>query len=206
MKLYTFLPSPNSLRVCAVANQMGIELEIVPVDLSKGEHLESEFLALNPNHKIPTLVDGDFVLWESTAIMLYLAYQSGRLIPKEPRERARMHQWISWNNAHMGPACGMLLFENLVKKLLNLGQPDPEQIKKGNQEFARYAQVLNDYLKGRGQLVGNTVTVADHHVVASFVHAESAAMPVDAYPELQRWCGEMLATPPWQSALSALKA
>ena len=206
MKLYTFPASPNSLRVFAVAHETGQDLELVPVDLSKGEHMKPEFLKLNPNHKIPTLVDGDFVLWESTAIMLYLGYKAGgKLIPTDPKQRASMHQWISWNTAHLGPACMIFLFENMVKALLNIGTPDAKQLAKGEEEFARFGAVLNDHLKGRKHLVGNSSTIADHHVFASFVHAGGCGLPVAKFPEIQRWSAEMAASAPWQKALAVLK-
>lgn len=205
MKLYTFAASPNSLRVFAVAHELGQDLELVPVDLTKGEHLKPEFLKLNPNHKIPTLVDGDFVLWESTAIMLYLAYKGGgKLIPADPKPRAQMHQWISWNTAHMGPACATFLFENMVKGMLKLGDPDPKRLAQGEEEFARFGAVLNEHLKGRKHIVGEGRTIADHHVFSSFVHAGLCGLPVTQFPEIQRWCGEMAASGPWQKALAVL--
>lgn len=206
MKLYTFPASPNSLRVFAVAHELGLDLEMVPVDLTKGEHMKPEFLKLNPNHKIPTLVDGDFVLWESGAIMLYLAYKAGgRLIPADPKPRAQMHQWLAWNTAHMGPACQIFLFENFVKGLFNLGEPDAKRLAQGADEFARFGAVLNAHLKGRRHLVGDSTTIADHHVCAVFVHAGLCGMPVAQFAEIQRWCGEMTATAPWQKALAVLK-
>lgn len=206
MKLYTFPASPNSLRVFAVAHELGQDLEMVSVDLTKGEHLKPEFLKLNPNHKIPTLVDGDFVLWESTAIMLYLAYKGGgKLIPADPKARAQMHQWISWNTAHMAPACQIFLFENFVKAMLKLGDPDPKRLAQGNDEFARFGAVLNEHLKGRKHLVGESSTIADHHVFSSFVHAAACGMPVTRFPEIVRWCAEMTASGPWQKALAVLK-
>ena len=93
MKLYTFPPSPNSRKIMAVAHYLGIELDVHFVDLTKGDQMKPEFLALNPNHKIPTLQDGDFVLWESNAIMQYLAAsQSDRsLWPREPRPQAEVN-------------------------------------------------------------------------------------------------------------------
>ena len=112
MQLYVFPPSPNSLRCQVVANQLGIELELIPLDLAGGAQTSDEFIALNPNHKIPTLVDGDFVLWESTAIMIYLCHKNpgSGLIPEDIRERSQAVQWMSWNTAHWGPACGIFIF------------------------------------------------------------------------------------------------
>ncbi|KJV04997.1 glutathione S-transferase family protein, partial [Methylocucumis oryzae] len=77
MKLYHFPISPNSRRVVAVIHHLGLECELIALDLSKGEHLTPEFISLNPNHMIPTLVDGDTVLWESNAIMQYLCAKVG---------------------------------------------------------------------------------------------------------------------------------
>ncbi len=206
MKLYTFAPSPNSLRVFAVAHELGQDLEMVNVDLTKGEHMKPEFITMNPNHKIPTFTDGDFVLWESTAIMLYLAYKAGgKLIPTDPKPRAQMHQWISWNTAHFGPACMIFLFENMVKALLKIGEPDPKQLEKGETEFARFGAVLNAHLKGRKHMVGNSSSIADHHVFASLVHAGGCGLPVAKFPEIQRWSAEMAASAPWQKALAVLK-
>jgi glutathione S-transferase len=205
MKLHTFLPSPNSLRVTAVAHELGIALELVPMDLAKGDHLQPAFLKLNPNHKIPVLEDGEFVLWESTAIMLYLSWSAGgRLIPEDVKQRAQMHQWMSWNTAHLGPACGVFLFENMVKGLLNLGAPNPKQLARADEEFARFGAVLDGHLAGRAYLVGNGRTLADHHVFASLVHAGGCGLPVAKFPEIRRWSEAMRASASWQHALAAL--
>lgn len=206
MQLYVFPPSPNSLRCQAAANQLGIELELITVDLGSRGQMDDEFVALNPNHKIPTLVDGDFVLWESSAIMLYLAQaQPGNdLIPEDLREQARMVQWLFWNTAHWGPTCGIFTFENLVKKFMNIGEPDPAQLARGQEEFARFGTVLNDHLKGRDTLVGASVTPADHAVVSWLVHAEAAELPLDDYAEITRWSGKILGSAAWQQALATI--
>ena len=206
MQLYVFPPSPNSLRCQAVANQLGIELELVPVDLPGGAHMKDEFIALNPNHKIPTLVDDDFVLWESSAIMVYLAHQrpGTDLIPEDVKERARTVQWTFWNTAHWGPTCGIFTFENLVKKMLGMGEPDPAELEKGNEGFTRFGAVLNDHLKGRDTLVGSSVTLADHAIASWLVHAEGAGLPLDGYDEITRWCGHVLGSEAWQQALATI--
>ena len=208
MQLYVFPPSPNSLRCQAVANQLGIELELITVDLQSGAQMNAEFVALNPNHKIPTLVDGDFVLWESSAIMIYLCRKKpvNSLIPEDLQEQARAVQWMSWNAAHWGPTCGIFTFENLVKKFLNMGAPDPAQLAQGQQEFSRYGTVLNDHLKGRDMLVGSTATVADHAVASWLVHAEGAGLPLDNYAEIVRWSESILGSAAWQDALGTIPA
>ena len=206
MKLYVFPPSPNSLRCQAVANQLGLELELITVDLASGAQMNAEFVALNPNHKIPTLVDGDFVLWESSAIMLYLAqtHPDNDLIPEDLRERALVRQWLFWNEAHWGPTCGIFTFENLVKKIMNIGEPDPAQLERGRQELNRFGAVLNDHLTGREVLVGESITPADHAIASWLVHAEAAGIPIDDYTEITRWSNSVLGSAAWQDALATI--
>ncbi len=206
MKLYIFPPSPNSLRCQAVANQIGVDLELVTVDLHTGAQMHAEFAALNPNNKIPTLVDGDYVLWESSAIMLYLAKTGPEndLIPENAQDRARTMQWLFWNESHWGPTCGIFTFENLVKKIMNIGDPDPAQLERGKSELERFGTVLNDHLKDRETLIGDTVTVADHAIVSWLVHAEHASIPVADYAEITRWSGNILGSSAWQQALATI--
>ena len=110
MKIYHFPYSPNSRRVLAVAFHLGLEPELIKVDLGQGEQMRAEFLRLNPNHAIPVLVAGDFVLWESVAIMQYLANQvsSNTLWPVEPKAQADVSRWLCWSLAHWGPPAGSL--------------------------------------------------------------------------------------------------
>jgi len=101
MKLYGFPPSPNTWKVRAVAAHVSVPLELALVDLSKGQQRTPEYLALNPTGRTPTLVDGDLVLWESTAIMHYLANQKpNSLWPSNPRARADIMRWQSWQLQH----------------------------------------------------------------------------------------------------------
>src|SRR5688572_130763 len=105
MKLYDFPFSPNCRKVRAVAYELGIELATSRVDILKGEQRAPAFLAKNPNAKVPVLEDGDFILWESTAIMRYLAAKSSSsLLPTEPRAGAEVDRWLSWGLAHLQPA------------------------------------------------------------------------------------------------------
>jgi len=206
MQLYIFPPSPNSLCCQAVANQAGIDLELIPLDLTQGAHMAPDFIKLNPNHKIPTLVDGDFSLWESAAIMIYLAHQApaSNQIPDDPKKRAQMVQWMFWKNAHFGPACGVYTFENLVKGLLGMGEPDPAAIEKGSEDFHRFFGVLNDHLKGRDYVLGESVTLADHALACWMVPAEPAAYPMENYGEVARWSQGILGSDAWQKALATI--
>src|SRR5262249_21731615 len=113
MKLYGFPPSPNTWKARAVAAHLGIPLELELVDLTKPR--TPAYLALNPTGRTPTLVDGDFVLWESTAIMQYIASQKpNSLWPDDARTRADIMRWQSWQIAHWGKeALEPLIFQRL---------------------------------------------------------------------------------------------
>jgi glutathione S-transferase len=99
MKLYTNLFSPNARKVHAVANELGIELDTHTVDLRAGEQRTPEYLALNPNGKVPTLVDGDTVLWESNAIICYLAGKGDTELWPKSAKRYDILRWISSSTA-----------------------------------------------------------------------------------------------------------
>jgi len=205
MKLYHFPSSPNSRRVLAVAYHLGITLDLEEVDLPKGEHLRPSFIKLNPNHKIPTLVDADFVLWESSAIMLYLVGKKpdSTLWSGDPRVQADINRWLFWNTANWGPACGIFIFEHLVKKFTNQGAPDPAEIKKGEDQFHRFATVLDDHLKGRDWLVGNNVTLADYAVGSMLDLTEAAHLPAEKYQNIRHWYGNIEKLEAWQKSAPA---
>jgi len=200
MKAYVFPPSPNARKVMAVAAHLGLQLEYHIVDLTKGETHTPDYLKLNPNGKMPVLVDGDFVLWESNAIIQYLASQKpNSLWPEGARVRADISRWQCWQLAEWMPACGALLWENLVKGILQQGEPDREAIKKGEAGFLRTAGILNDHLAQHDYLVGKDLTLADIAIAAPLEFSAAAKMPWSGFEHLQRWYGRIDALPAWQS-------
>ena len=95
----------------------------------RGAQRAPSFLAINPNGRVPVLVDGDFVLWESTAILRYLSNKrGGALVPTDARAAADMDRWLSWQLSHLGPAMSKVAFERIVKKLTGQGAPDEAAI------------------------------------------------------------------------------
>ena len=145
MKLYFLGASPNSFNVLVAAEELGVRLEKIPVNVFKGENKTPEFLKLNPNGKLPVLVDGDSTLWESNAITQYLAEQvSGNaLFPKDVRTRADITRWQFWQQAHWMRHCGTLVWEHIVKRLGQLGDPDPQEVKTGEEGVKRFGAVLD---------------------------------------------------------------
>lgn len=105
MKLYDFAFSPNCRKVRAVAYELGIELELAPVNLIQGEQRSPAFLQKNPNGRVPVLDDDGFVLWESIAIVRYLAAKQPEpgLVPRGAREQADMERWLLWQTGHLSP-------------------------------------------------------------------------------------------------------
>ena len=198
MQLYGFPPSPNTWKVRAVAAHIGVPLETVFVDLTKPR--SPDYLAINPTGRTPTLVDGDFKLWESSAIMQYIASRSSNALwPDDARMRAEIMGWQSWQLAHWSKeGCEPLIFQRLVKKLLNLGPPDEAILAKGTECFNREARVLDAHLSKNPYLVGAGVTLADFAVAAPLFYAKEAELPLAPYARVQDWFGRVSALPAWR--------
>jgi glutathione S-transferase len=198
MKLYGFPPSPNTWKVRAVAAQLGLPLDLEFVDLTKPR--APAYLALNPAGRTPTLVDGDVTLWESNAIMQYLADRaSNTLWPNDARARADITRWQCWQLAHWSKeGCEPLIFQRLVKKILNLGPPDEVILAKGTEAFNREARVLDDHLSKHSYLVGNGVTLADFAVAAPLFYAKEAELPLAPYTHIRDWFARVSALPAWR--------
>jgi|CZKU01.1.fsa_nt_gi glutathione S-transferase len=162
MKVYQLTFSPACQKVVALAHEVGVPLALVAVELFKGGARTPAMLAKNPNGKVPILEDGDFVLWESAAMLAYIAAKARRvdLAPTTPRERAEVDRWTSWEGAHFGPAIRKVAFERVVKKLAGLGAPDEAVVKTGIEEFAARASVLEQSL-GAKEYVCGRLTIAD---------------------------------------------
>jgi len=200
MKLYDFPFSPNCRKVRAVAYELGITLEYVHVDLLKGEQRAPAFLAKNPNGRVPVLEDGDFVLWESTAIQRYLASGSA-LVPRDRRVQADVDRWIAWQLAHLQPAMRVVAFERIVKPLTKQGEPDPAKIEAGTVEFAAACAVLDACL-GDKEYVAGPLSLADFALAAHYSLAGAAGLDVSRYPRVESWLARMLARDSMKRALA----
>ncbi len=206
MKLYQFPFSPNCQKVVAVAYEVGIALESVPVNLFKGEARAPALVAKNPNGRVPILEDGDFVLWESNAMLAYLAAKADRidLAPTDPRERADVDRWLGWHNAHFGPAIGKVAFERVAKKLGGLGPPDDELVKKGESEFTQVASVLDQSL-GDKEYVCGRMTIADLCMAPYAALTASCGLDFGPYPRAKAWVERMTARDSMKQMLAAVR-
>jgi glutathione S-transferase len=199
MKLYGFPPSPNTWKVRAVAAHLGQPLELELIDLAKGAQRTPAYLAINPTGRTPTLVDGDVTLWESNAIMQYIAGKTANsLWPNDTRARADTTRWQCWQLAHWGAeSCQPLTFERLVKKVLNIGPPDQAVLAKATEAFNRDAAILNSHLAKQPYLVGKDLTLADFAVAAPLFYAKEVEMPLANHLRVQEWFDRVSALLCW---------
>ena len=205
MKLYSFPASSRVVAINALINQLGLVCQRHTVDLARGDQMLPAFLAINPNHKAPALVDGDFVLWEGNAILAYLAARQPErtLWPATGHAQADVMRWLIWQAAHLdAEAWGMVAFEKNSKAVLNLGEPDPAFVMRGEQNFARFVAVLDQSLTGRRWLAGDSMTIADLAVGQVVPSAARLGLAIDGFPAVEAWYGRMAALPAWQSALA----
>lgn len=197
MKLYyaeTLMPR----KVCALAAHLRSPLELVRVDLRRGEHTTPEFTALNPNRKVPVLVHDGGTIWESNAIMGFLARRAGSdLFPADDR-LVEVTRWLSWDLQHFTRYTGALYFEYVIKPDFGIGEPDPAAVEEPLGYVRRYAEVLDDHLRGREWLVGDALTVADFAVAVALPYAGRARIPLDEFPEVARWHEQLNRLPAWR--------
>jgi glutathione S-transferase len=209
IELFVFPPSPRAFKVMAVANQLGLDCPLRIVDLGKGEQKAPDYAALNPNMRMPTLKDGDFVIWESNAIIQYLASkkpESG-LLPRDEQARLDVTRWQFWDLAHWDPAVAVFVFEYLVKpRLLGIMETDAAALAKGTEAFHRAAKVLDGQLKGRKFVTGDMLTAADFSLGAGLIYADAVHLPVEPYGEIKRWYATLSALPSWQRTLAQCTA
>jgi glutathione S-transferase len=193
MKLYQHPFSPNCQKVVALAHEVGTPLELATLDIFKGEARTPAMCAKNPNGKLPVLEDGDFVLWESTAMLAYIAAKAGRtdLAPTTPRERAEVDRWTAWQGAHFSPGIRKVAFERIVKKLVGRGAPDEAVVKVGMEEFAVTAGVLEQSLGAKEYLCGK-LTIADFDIAPYALLTASCGLGLGAYPKVSAWLERML--------------
>lgn len=190
MQLYDFAFSPNCRKVRAVAYELGIPLEHVPIDLLKGEQKSPAYLARNPMGRVPLLQDGDLVLWESTAIIRYLAFGTA-LVPTERRAAAEVDRWIAWQLAHLQPAMSKVAFERIVKRLTRQGPPDPAVVEAGIAEFTAITAVLDGALAQRDYVAGS-LSIADFALSAHYSLARACELSLAQFPHVESWLARML--------------
>lgn len=203
MRLYHHPISSNARRAVMTARHLGLPLELVQIELSSADQ-RKHLLALNPNEKIPVLVDGDFILWESCAIMQYLADKTpGQTVyPTELRARADVNRWMFWSAQHFAPAIAIFYWENFIKGLIGAGRPDTIELQRGLVDLETFAGVLDRHLAQRQWVSGTGLTLADLALAAPLMAAEPGRVPLAQYSNLLAWFSRVQELDAWrQTAL-----
>jgi len=192
MKLYGFGPA-RSIRALWSLKELGADFEFVPVNLRAGEHQRPDFLALNPAGKIPVLVDGDVVLTESAAIVLYLAekYRDKGMLPADLKARAQVYRWLMFAVTELEQPLWRITKHSFLypedKRL-------PQDIALAREDFAGMASVLDRHMKGRQFIVGDSITAADC-VTAYVIDWANEHHLIDSCPHLRAYLERMYARP-----------
>ena len=188
------------------AHHLGVPLELHLVDLAAREHRADEFLRINPNGKVPVLDDDGFVLWESYAIMQYLAERTPgqALYPTERRARADVNRWLFWCAAQLSIAVGTISREKISKQMVGgTGGPDLAQVARGEALFTDAAHVLDDHLAGRTWITQDRVTLADFAIAAPLMHATAAALPLGGHRRVEDWFARVQELDAWKLSAAA---
>ena len=191
--LYGDVTRTRANRCSWMLNEIGVEHRREPISFRPGAPKPPEFLALNPNGKCPTLVDGDIVLFESLAINLYLAKKYGDLLgPRSLEEDAVMTQWSFWVATEIEKP---LLLTSAVRYLFEPRDPSGDEAEITLQKLSRPWAVLDAHLKDREFIVGDRFTVADLNVAAVMHFIPIAGIDISPWPAMQRWLEACLSRP-----------
>ncbi|WP_298432074.1 glutathione S-transferase N-terminal domain-containing protein [uncultured Jannaschia sp.] len=154
---FFFNAAPNPLKVSLFLEESGVEYRAVPIDTKRGDQHTDGYLAINPNAKVPAIRDGDVTVFDSNAILLYLAEKTGQFLPADtPALRGEMLSWLMFIATGVGPYSGQAFhFRNMAPDRL------PYAIKRYHYEANRHWQIIDDRLEGRRFMLGDTYTIVD---------------------------------------------
>lgn len=210
IQLYT-LATPNGQKVSVALEEMGLAYDTHIVDIAKGEQFSPEFIKINPNSKIPAIVDptGDrgkpLAVMESGAILLYLAEKTGKFLPQDPVERCRTLQWLFFQMAGVGPMFGQ--FGHFYKYAGAEKCKDPYPLERYSNESRRLLGVLEARLEGRRFLMGEDITIADFATAPWVVcldknYKARDYLGLERFPNIMAWIGRFLARPAAQKGMT----
>jgi glutathione S-transferase len=207
ISLYTTTLSANGRKPLAVSHHLGLEPRVHLINVYRGEGRAAAYLALNPQGKVPTLVDGDLVLWESNAIIQYLAeaYGDHALWSRDPKRRADLNRWLFWESSHWQPTLTQIL-RPVVAQRLALGDTGgaPATADWSVPAFQELARLLDVQLLVRPYLGGEHLTLADFSIAGMMTYARIASFPFDAYTGIAAWFERIEALPAWQATQDPL--
>ena len=198
MLRFYYSGAPNPTKVALFLEEAGLPYEAIPVDTRKGEQHNPEYRAINPNAKVPAIVDGDVVVFDSNAILLYLAEKTGKFLPENtPKARGELLSWLMFIASGVGPYAGQAVhFRNYAPEKI------PYAINRYVFEAQRHFGILDERLSTRHYVLGDTYTIVDMALwgwarMAPNVVGEGAW---DKFPNLKRLMDEISARPAAQKA------
>jgi GSH-dependent disulfide-bond oxidoreductase len=198
-------PTPNGHKVHIMLEECGLPYEVVPVDINAGDQFKPEFLAINPNHRIPAIVDPEgpggerFALFESGAILIYLAEKTGMLIPSDPAAGYRCLQWLMWQMGGVGPMFGQYNhFAAYAPEKL------PYAVERYANEVRRLHRVLGKRLSESEYLAGPDYSIADIATFAWVRNSDRRGIDLADYPAVRRWHDAVAARPAVQRGVAVL--
>jgi GSH-dependent disulfide-bond oxidoreductase len=200
-----YWPTPNGKKVTILLEELGLPYRVVPCDIGRGDQFSPAFLRMNPNHRMPVLVDPDgpggepLTVFESGAIMLYLAEKTGRFLPTDLRGRTEVTQWVIWQMANQGPKLGE------CGHFRRLGDTKGDQsyaVRRFTDEANRLYGVLNSRLYDRPFLAGDEYTVADMIAYPWTVNWKGQGQDIAEFKHFQRWHEAVGARPAVQRGLA----
>jgi GSH-dependent disulfide-bond oxidoreductase len=200
LTVYAFA-TPNSVKIPVALEELGLAYDLRPVNIRQGEQKTAGYLALNPNGKVPLLIDGDLTIAESGAILIHLAEKTGRLLPTDPAKRAKTIEWLFVQLSGTGPAFGQ---SGYWQKLAS-DRNDPA-IARYQAEADRLADLIDAHLAQNEWFAGDEITIADIAHFGWFWRREFAGVSFDARPNLARWYAAMEARPAVQRGIAATLA
>jgi len=201
-----YWPTPNGKKVTILLEECGLQYRIVPCNIGRGDQFTAEFLKMNPNHRMPALVDhapadggAPISIFESGAIMMYLAEKAGKFWPQDTRQKYEVTQWLIWQMANQGPKLGE------CGHFRRLGDQQGDQsyaVRRFTNEANRLYGVLNNRLYDRRYLAGDSYTIADMISFPWTVNWKGQGQDIEEFPYFKRWFNELSARPAVQRGLA----
>ena len=202
MKLY-YSHNLNPRVAVAVARYLEAPVQYIRARPFHPAHMEA-FRKINPNTRVPVLVDGARTLWETDAIVCRLSEVAGSDLWRTGAEQPEMIMWISWGTHHLTRAADPVYFERIVRPQFSEKVMDPAELEEPLREFRQFAAILDAHIKGRKWILGDRISYADFRVATSLPFAERAGLPAAEFPNLMRWHEQLLAFPAWREPFEGL--
>ena len=201
-----YWPTPNGWKITIFLEEVDLPYNVVPVDIAAGDQYEPEFLKISPNNKMPAIIDPEgpdgapITLFESGAILIYLADKTKRFFPQTPRARYVVLQWLMFQMGHVGPMLGQAHHSRLYAP-----EKIPYAVERYTDEAARLYRVIERRLAETTFIAGDEYTIADMAIFPWLRSHENQGQSLDAYPSLKRWYEGMEARPAIRRALDVGK-